>query len=201
VAPPGRARLYASATTPCSPCRSPILLACSGSPRRRAGASWRWLVSNLTSAMRGGGACGTASQGQSSWPAVCCRRPTPTSPSCCGPCVTPCRGLWWASGRTAHWPSAVPSRRCSPRCHPTWVPASRAASRRSPSMKPTARPRRPGHSVSVGYAPWNGVSQDGVQRKPQAGGATLRPGAGPSRPLAGHLGQPRGSPAPTASAR
>jgi hypothetical protein len=140
LSPHGRSRLSANALTNCSPSRSPTPRACSGSPRLRAGASWRWMVSHLTSALRCCGACGIASPGQASWPAVCCLRPHQPSPSCSGPCGKTCRYLLLAAGRTANCPAAVPSRRCAPMCHPMNGGSQAGVSLKPKSCGATVRP-------------------------------------------------------------
>jgi hypothetical protein len=89
--PHGRSGIGSSATTHGSPSHSLILPAGRASPQPRAASSWPWMAANLTLALRCCGACGTASPGKSSWPAVCCPRPNPTAPYCAGPCVKTCR--------------------------------------------------------------------------------------------------------------
>jgi hypothetical protein len=182
-APGGRSRRCASATTHCSPSRALRPPACTASPQPRAGASWPALASNLPAALRGSGACAPASLEQASWPAVGCPPPHPTWPHCSGPCGQPDRCLWAASCRTAHCPSAGPSRR-EARMGPTHGgPCLTAARRRSPLMPPPARPSKPCKSGGVGDAPAHGASQDGVPLQPQWCGATGRPCGGPARML------------------
>jgi hypothetical protein len=127
--------------------------------------------------------------------------PPLTSPSCSGACVKTCRGLWSASCRTANSPSAVPSRKCSPMGHTNCVTSMISARQRSRCMTPTAMPRKHAKSVSAGYAPWNGASQDGMILKLKWCGATVRPCGVPSRMMAAHPWTPRGSNSTTASRR
>jgi hypothetical protein len=182
--PHGQSCLCSSATTHCAPSHAPIPPVCSACPTPRAGACWPSMVSNRTSAMRGCGASGTAAPGQSSWPAVCCLRPHLPAPSGSGPCGTTGRDLWSASCRTAHSPSAVPSRRCAPRCPTPWGTAMLSARPRSLLMPPTALPSTPANRVSVGSAPWHGASPDGLLLPLKSCGAPGRPCGVPSRRMA-----------------